>query len=902
MVGRRLLHFDVLEKLGEGGMGIVYKARDTHLDRLVAIKVLPAAKVSDPERRRRFVQEAKAASALNHPNIITVYDIGADGDVHFIAMEFVEGQTLDHLIAPKGMRLKQAVGYAVQIADALAKAHAAGIIHRDIKPSNIMVTPDGLVKILDFGLAKLAERRAEYDDSATRTIAQAMTAVGQIVGTIAYMSPEQASGDRLDARSDIFSFGAVLYEMLTGRGPFAGGTNASTLHAILAAEPAAPSATVENMPFELERAVLRCLQKEPQRRWQSMADLKVALQEIKEELDSGKVSRVSVAIPATRPRRRRWIIAGVGALAVVVVTAAAGWWFLRPARSAPSTPSFEAERLTFEGGAGMSPSISPDGNLLAYAADRDGRFSIYVRQLRARGATRRTQHESNDWFPVFSPDGLKIVYRSERDGGGLYLIDAFGEGAETKVADGGQLPRFSPDGKTIAYVVPEAVAYRAKLFLVATGGGVPRPFQPGFVLSGAAAVRFQPPVWSPDGKSILFYGFRPGPAATLGWWIAPAAGGDAVALEGMPKPPPGVVGAAHAWRGEYLYYAEGEPINGATVYRVRLTPVPWRVSTAPEKLLAPAGVQAAVSISAQGRMVFDSLVWVTNIWSAPLGKNGIAAGPLTQLTADSTGKRHLTAAANGSKLAWVQNGPPGQANVEIRIRDLATGADKLIAGAGTFPFLGPVLNRDGSRIAYSDRPEKKSLTYVADTSTASGQLVCEGCVVESFPDDPPALLMLTGANYDRLVRHRLGGDQQVTVADLPRAVDLAFSPARNLLAFTEAREDGMGALYVVPVANPTEKSDPRKFVAEDRNFIAAPEWSPDGKVLYYLSQRDGFKCVWAQPIAPDGTPAGAPVAALHLHPGGGRMGGPLNVAVAKGQLFVLKTQLRGDVWSVQLDR
>jgi dipeptidyl aminopeptidase/acylaminoacyl peptidase len=162
--------------------------------------------------------------------------------------------------------------------------------------------------------------------------------------------------------------------------------------------------------------------------------------------------------------------------------------------------------------------------------------------------------------------------------------------------------------------------------------------------------------------------------------------------------------------------------------------------------------------------------------------------------------------------------------------------------------------------------------------------------------------MLTGANYDRLVRHRLGGDQQVTVADLPRAVDLAFSPAGNLLALTEAREDGMGALYVAPVANPTEKSDPRKLVAEDRNFIAAPEWSPDGKVLYYLSQRDGFKCVWAQPIAPHGTPAGAPVAALHLHPGGGRMGGPLNVAVAKGQLFVLKTQLRGDVWSVQLDR
>lgn len=227
MIGQALLHYRITEKIGEGGMGAVYKAIDTHLDRPVAIKVLPPDRVADPEHKQRFVQEAKAASALRHPNIVVIHDIASDRGRDFMVMEFVEGKSLDLLIGRKGLRLNEALGYAVQIADGLARAHAANIVHRDLKPTNVMVTDEGLVKILDFGLAKLMEEVPEEAAAAaggpTLTIGRdekPRTEEGFVLGTAAYMSPEQAEGKKVDARSDIFSFGAVLYEMLTGRRAF----------------------------------------------------------------------------------------------------------------------------------------------------------------------------------------------------------------------------------------------------------------------------------------------------------------------------------------------------------------------------------------------------------------------------------------------------------------------------------------------------------------------------------------------------------------------------------------------------------------------------------------------------------------------------------------------------------
>jgi len=271
MLGRMLSHYEILEKLGEGGMGVVWRARDTRLNRIVAIKTLPADKLADEGRKRRFIHEAQAASALNHPNIVTIHEIASEDGTDFLVMEYVDGKTLGQLIPRRGMRLDELLRYAIQTADGLAKAHAAGIVHRDLKPGNIMVTGEGRVKLLDFGLAKLTEPVQPDEDSRTRTI-QPDTEDGAIVGTAAYMSPEQAESKPVDARSDIFSFGAVLYEMATGTRAFQGDSKLSTLSAVLRENPKPPSQIVADVPRELERIIARCLRKDPARRFQAMPD------------------------------------------------------------------------------------------------------------------------------------------------------------------------------------------------------------------------------------------------------------------------------------------------------------------------------------------------------------------------------------------------------------------------------------------------------------------------------------------------------------------------------------------------------------------------------------------------------------------------------------------------------
>jgi eukaryotic-like serine/threonine-protein kinase len=321
MVGRTVSHYQIVERLGAGGMGEVYKALDTHLDRFVAIKVLHPDKVPDPQRKARFVQEAKAASALNHPNIVHIYDIGTDAGIDFIAMEYVSGKALDQLIPRKGMRLNEALKIAGQVADAMARAHEAGILHRDLKPSNVMVDERGLVKVVDFGLAKPTETAETVGDATTRTAA-VKTEEGAIVGTVAYMSPEQAEGRALDGRSDIFSFGAVLYEMVTGLRAFSGDTVVSTLASVIKEHPKPLREVAPEAPHDLEKLIARCLQKQPDRRWQAMADLRVALGELREESESG--DRQAAAMPVRRRLWRRW-----AALAVVPLVIAGGWLLWR---------------------------------------------------------------------------------------------------------------------------------------------------------------------------------------------------------------------------------------------------------------------------------------------------------------------------------------------------------------------------------------------------------------------------------------------------------------------------------------------------------------------------------------------------------------------------------------------
>ena len=279
MVGKTVQHYQFLERLGAGGMGEIYRAQDTRLNRFVAIKVLTGSGSSDPDRRRRFIQEAQSASALNHPNIITIHDILTEGDSQFMVMEHVQGKTLADLIPKGGLRVPQVLKYAMQMTDALQTAHSAGIIHRDLKPGNVMVTEAGLVKVLDFGLAKLAEPDSISQDEATRTISNApRTVEGTILGTVAYMSPEQAQGKKVDTRSDIFSLGVVLYEMITGSRAFQGESTIATLSAILRDSARPIAETAPDTPPQLEEIVLKALQKNPDDRYQTMKEMHMALE------------------------------------------------------------------------------------------------------------------------------------------------------------------------------------------------------------------------------------------------------------------------------------------------------------------------------------------------------------------------------------------------------------------------------------------------------------------------------------------------------------------------------------------------------------------------------------------------------------------------------------------------
>ena len=407
MVGQTISHYSILEKLGSGGMGVVYKARDLHLDRFVAIKVLPADRIADPERKRRFIFEARAASALNHPNIITVHDVASQDDMDYIVMEFVSGRSLDQRIGRKGLKLGEVLKYGAQIADALAAAHAVGIIHRDLKPGNIMVTESGLVKVLDFGLAKLSS-----SGPMAPTMTTPQTEEGAIVGTIAYMSPEQAEGKPLDLRSDIFSFGSVLYEMITGRQAFRGETKLSTLSAILGKDPLPPSSTTPDLPPELEKLVLRCLRKDPDRRLQHMGDIKLALTELKEESESGRLALGSGMLPVpAHTSRKRWKTIALLAVAVVAAIAATvSLW-------RPNKPIDRSEwvQITDVPDAVSQPALSPDGRMITFIRGPStfaGPGQVYVKMLPEGDAVQLTNDDLQKMSPVFSPDGSRIAYTS----------------------------------------------------------------------------------------------------------------------------------------------------------------------------------------------------------------------------------------------------------------------------------------------------------------------------------------------------------------------------------------------------------------------------------------------------------------------------------------------------------
>lgn len=379
MLDQTISHYRILAKLGGGGMGVVYEAEDQRLGRRVALKFLPEELAQNPQARERFQREARAASALNHPNICTIYDIGEHEGRLFIVMECLEGTTLKYRIEGKPISVEQLVDFGAQVADALEVAHTAGIVHRDLKPANLFLTKRGQAKILDFGLAKLASSpQPEMVGGSLATVAideANLTSPGSALGTVAYMSPEQARGEELDARTDLFSFGAVLYEMATGRQPFTGNTSAIIFDAILNKPPTATVRINPDLPPQLEAVIEKCLEKDRTLRYQTASDLRADLQRLKRDTQSSKVAAVSgrfaVVAPVPKPEQRKWpLLAGlVGAVAVIAILAVgyfAGWFSSqRPYTQAELKP----QQLTANSSEDpvAVASISPDGKYLLYS-------------------------------------------------------------------------------------------------------------------------------------------------------------------------------------------------------------------------------------------------------------------------------------------------------------------------------------------------------------------------------------------------------------------------------------------------------------------------------------------------------------------------------------------------------
>ena len=787
MTGRTLAHYEILAELGAGGMGVVYKARDTHLDRFAAIKVLPSEWMTDRERKQRFVQEAKAASALNHPGIVTIYDISHADGTDFIAMEFVDGRTLADLIGRKGLDLKDALNYAIQASAALAKAHGAGIVHRDLKPSNIMVTDDGRVKILDFGVAKLmtadesdTDREAETRTTVARD--QLQTAAGTTVGTIAYMSPEQAEGGKVDARSDIFSFGAVLYEMITGTRAFHGATSALTLAAVVKGEPQRPSQLGKQVPRDLERTILRCLRKDPARRFQFMADLAVELEEIKTE--SG--TQIA-ALPESGRRRSVW--RWIGSAAAVLAAAAVTWRFWSTPRA--SHPSATVVQLTALRGDERNPTLSPDGNQVAFSwnSAKGTNTDIYTMPTGSSSPVRLTTDPAADLSPAWSPDGREIAFiRRETATYGVYVMTPPVANSERKVADVGPLFNILLGSvPTVSWLNSQALVATDRspdnrmngLVIIWLDGRAPQRLVQGRVAAGM----FLYPTVSPTGR-VLAYALCTNIFACE-IYVTDLGGnftvGEAQRLTNQKSVIRGI-----AWLpdGLTLVYGSGRGVE-SFIWRAAVQGgPPERLEVAGSRAVYPA-VSADGGLLAYGRLALD-----TDIWR--LGPNG----QLEDFLPTSLNQR-------------------------------------------------PQFSPDGKKVAFESQRLGKYQLWLANADGTSPAAIDEGAeALEGTPRWSPDSTRLTfdGSFPDG---HRGVYIVDAVVGARPRPVTVpgilpSWSHDGKDIYFNSDRS-GRSEVWRVPAAGGTP-------IQVTENGGANPLVSPDGKTLYFLRRSGAGNALIARPM------------------------------------------------------
>jgi Tol biopolymer transport system component/predicted Ser/Thr protein kinase len=847
-------------------MGAVWSARDAKLGRPVAIKVV---KAEDPSGR--LLREARTVARLNHPNVVTIHEVGeSDGSV-FVVMELIEGLPLGERIQRGGMPLREALSYAIPIARALEAAHKIGIVHRDLKPPNVMVTSDGSVKLLDFGLAKeVAQAAGLASNVETKTAATAPeTEEGKIAGTIAYMSPEQAQGKPVDGRTDIFSFGTLFYEMLTGRRPFDREDKLSTLAAILREE---PPPLGRGLPEGVERLVMRCVRKDPDRRFQTGADLRAALEDLKDESESG------AGIPRIVPRRKLplflpVVIAVIAAIAGVII-----WALLRRVPAiALSTP----EQITFEGGVAATPAISADGKLFAFASDRaePGNLDIWLRQMTGGTPVRLTSHPGLEYNPQFSSDGTRLYYLTGNQE--IEEMPTLG-GPGRKVAT--QAGPFTVSIRNeIAFTRRLPAAQLGPMFLMAASGGALQPWQ-------SACRASSRPVWSADGSALLFFGQCGGDQP--GGHLAPHNAGKPVRVcDAGGTPVPGITAGRFA--ADLVFPTSSGILHVSRDGRVSLT--------------ASSLKQTDAVMDSAGTVMFSSSEATMSIWVLP-----DHAAPQEILA----GIGHFGVARDGSTLVYGRL--VSEQAGELAVRNIRTGEERVFAahellnaGHGS---IWPQVSPDGKQVLYRLAPGNRGGEtghFVLDLGTGEVKKVAG---LEEFQ---------LGSDWSADGRRVLGEcpPPRFGICDLDPvsgAVRKLFvHPSDQLLypsqswdgrwmVFAKRKPGGIAGIWVAHVtANGVEGEGKWAEISPHGTDNSRPRFSADGNYVYYMLGQGGMRQFAIQKVdgrtgaasGPMSLPVRRPIELTALTGSAGPY--PL-ISVTSGRVYYSSIALRRNIWQARL--
>jgi len=870
MIGKTVSHYRILEKLGEGGMGVVYKAEDTKLKRLVALKFLPSSIIASEAEKTRFIHEAQAAAALNHPNICTIHEID-DAEGHlFIAMEFVEGQSLKEKIESGPLKLDEALGIAMQVAEGLQAAHEKKITHRDIKPANIMLARKGQVKIMDFGLAKLAGRTK-------------LTKSGSTIGTVAYMSPEQVQGMEVDHRTDLWSFGVVLYELLTGELPFKGEYEQVLMYAIVNMKAQPIAALRPDVPAELERVVMKAVTKKREERFQTTGALLSELNILQETLKS-KLSTKPVRRDQARISGRRLT---AGAAMLVALLMMISYLLLRLTNTNPPAPHLiNPLQITFTAGMEDWPSWSPESGRLAYASNQSGNWDIWVTQLNGGQPLNRTaNHSGRDFFPSWSPDGNLIAFWSEWENGGYFVMSPLA-GSPRKITKAGLLsattPQWSTDGSLLACVVEDAAGLLIRIVALQSGNVQSLPLP-------AKKTSVDDLSWSPDGRFFAYVEAAASVAQVTQLWILRAADGVAIPItEGRTE----VWSPSWAGDGHTLYFISNR--GGSMDYWQQRLHQNGTPNGDPQPITTGIGMRRA-SFSRDGsKLVYSKGRRVANLWSVPILKDRPANWTeATQLTRDHAYIEFVDVSPNGKFLLFNSD---RSGNPDLWTMP-ATGGEMQQLTSDPTPDWNPFWSPNGKEILfYAYRSGNRDI-WVLPVEGGPARQVTKHEASDLYGDWSPdgkeiCFASLRSGNYDLWIVPSAGGNERQMTVHPANDYQPEWSPDGAWIVFVSDRS-GEQSLWRIPAKN--APNDGERAEPLTQGSAQYSRWSPDGKWVYFLGGRGRSNNIWA--VSSDGK-AEHPVTNL-----AGQLGELSYQALATDgrQLFFTWVEDIGDLWVMEVE-